>query len=42
MDIFNMAYLKVPWRIACFSVVPNWFLCTDVDNDDTMIVLFYF
>ena len=37
-----MANLIVPWRSACFSVVTNWFLCNDVDNYDTMIVLFYF
>ena len=38
-DTSDMADLAVLWRSIYFFVVPNWFLCTDAANDDTMIVL---
>ena len=34
-----MADLTVPWRIICFLVVTDWFLCTEAANDDMRIVL---
>ena len=40
-DTSNVADLTVPWKIICFLVVPNWFLCTEVVNDDTRIFLCY-
>ena len=35
------ADLTVPWRSLGLRVAPNWFLCTDSANDDTMIVLYF-
>ena len=34
-----MADLTVTYRSVCFFVVPNYFLCTDIENDDMMTVL---
>ena len=34
-----MADLKVLWRSICFLVSPNWFRCTEAENDDTRVVL---
>ena len=28
--------MTVPWRSLDLFVVPNWFLCTDTANDDTI------
>ena len=38
-DTPNMANLTVMWRSVAFFVVPNWFLPTDAENYDTIIVL---
>ena len=34
-----MENLTITWRSVCFLIVPNCFLRTDADNDDTGIVL---
>ena len=39
-DTSDMADLTVLWRSICFLVVLNWFLCTEVVNDDTRIFLY--
>ena len=38
-DTSETASLTVLWRSLDLFVVPNWFLCTDVSNDDTRILL---
>ena len=37
VQIHKKAGFKVPWSGFCFLVVLNWFLCTEAENDDTMI-----
>ena len=33
-----MVDLTVSWRILGLRVAPNWFLCTDAENNDTVVV----
>ena len=36
-DTSDMADFTVLWRRTCFPVFPNWFRCTEAENDDTRI-----
>ena len=38
-DTSNLEALTFPWRVLDFFVVPKWFLCTGVENDDTSVFL---
>ena len=38
VDTFNTETFIVSWRSLGVRVAPNWFICTDAENDDTRIV----
>ena len=40
VDTTDTAVFMVTWRSVGLSVAPNWFLCTDAANDDTVIIFY--